>query len=79
MGDIRITVKTLVDDWIDIVLYYDTFRVRLKASFFVENPFQPIRSMVRRGLLPESEDVKVTSTHMENPILGPLGKKRAQN
>jgi hypothetical protein len=35
--------------------------------------------MVRRGLLPESEDGKVTSTHMENPILGPLGKKRAQN
>jgi scyllo-inositol 2-dehydrogenase (NADP+) len=36
MGDIRTTREgSLVDDWIDISLYYDNLRVRLKASFFV--------------------------------------------
>jgi scyllo-inositol 2-dehydrogenase (NADP+) len=35
-ADVRLTREhSLVDDWIDIVLYYDSFRVRLKASFFV--------------------------------------------
>lgn len=35
-ADIRITREnSLVDDWIDILLYYTTFRVRLKAGFFV--------------------------------------------
>ena len=35
-ADIRTTRKnSLVDDWIDILLYYPEFRVRLKASFFV--------------------------------------------
>lgn len=35
-ADIRITRdKSLVDDYIDILLYYSRFRVRLKASFFV--------------------------------------------
>jgi scyllo-inositol 2-dehydrogenase (NADP+) len=35
-ADIRITrLESLVDDWIDIVLYYPEFRVRLKAGFFV--------------------------------------------
>jgi predicted dehydrogenase len=34
-ADIRTTrVQSLVDDWIDIVLYYPTLRVRLKAGFF---------------------------------------------
>lgn len=36
MGDIRITrPQSLVDDWIDITLYYNNLRVRLKAGFFV--------------------------------------------
>ena len=36
MGDIRITRQgSLVDDWIDIALYYTNLRVRLKAGFFV--------------------------------------------
>ena len=36
MGDVRITrTDSLVDDWIDICLYYDNLRVRLKAGFFV--------------------------------------------
>lgn len=35
-ADIRITRdKSLVDDYIDILLYYSRFRVRLKAGFFV--------------------------------------------
>ena len=35
-ADIRFTREnSLVDDWIDILLYYPDFRVRLKASFFV--------------------------------------------
>jgi predicted dehydrogenase len=35
-ADIRITREhSLVDDYIDILLYYSNFRVRLKAGFFV--------------------------------------------
>lgn len=35
-ADIRTTrVHSLVDDWIDVVLYYPTLSVRLKAGFFV--------------------------------------------
>ena len=35
-ADIRITrAHSLVDDYLDILLYYPEFRVRLKASFFV--------------------------------------------
>lgn len=35
-GDIRFTREhSLVDDWIDLTLFYDDFRMRLKASFFV--------------------------------------------
>ncbi|MFC5682045.1 Gfo/Idh/MocA family protein [Flavobacterium sp. MAHUQ-51] len=38
-ADIRITrEKSVVDDWIDLVLYYTDLRVRLKASFFVREP-----------------------------------------
>ena len=38
-ADIRmIRNNTLVDDYIDILLYYSDFRVRLKASFFVREP-----------------------------------------
>ncbi|MNQ72993.1 putative oxidoreductase YvaA [compost metagenome] len=38
-GDIRYTREnSLVDDWIDLVLIYENFRVRLKASFFVREP-----------------------------------------
>jgi scyllo-inositol 2-dehydrogenase (NADP+) len=39
LADIRITrVGSLVDDYLDILLYYPDFRVRLKASFFVREP-----------------------------------------
>ncbi|MBK0369754.1 Gfo/Idh/MocA family oxidoreductase [Flavobacterium agrisoli] len=38
-GDIRITREnSVVDDWIDLTLFYQNFRMRLKASFFVREP-----------------------------------------
>lgn len=38
-ADIRTTREhSLVDDWIDVLLYYPNFRVRLKAGFFVREP-----------------------------------------
>ena len=38
-ADIRVTRNnSLVDDYIDILLYYRDFRVRLKAGFFVREP-----------------------------------------
>jgi scyllo-inositol 2-dehydrogenase (NADP+) len=38
-ADIRITREnSLVEDWFDITLFYQTFRVRLKAGFFVREP-----------------------------------------
>ncbi len=38
-ADISITrTHSLVDDYIDILLYYSDFRVRLKAGFFVREP-----------------------------------------
>ena len=38
-ADIRITRKnSVVDDYLDILLYYSDIRVRLKASFFVREP-----------------------------------------
>jgi scyllo-inositol 2-dehydrogenase (NADP+) len=50
MGDIRFTREdSLVDDWIDIVLYYDTFRVRLKASFFVRESIPAYQVHGKKG------------------------------
>ncbi|WP_281336726.1 Gfo/Idh/MocA family oxidoreductase [Flavobacterium eburneipallidum] len=38
-ADIRITREhSIVDDYLDILLYYSDFRVRLKAGFFVREP-----------------------------------------
>lgn len=38
-ADIRITREhSLVDDYLDLLLYYSDFRVRLKAGFFVREP-----------------------------------------
>lgn len=38
-ADIRsVRDKSQVDDWFDLTLFYDTLRVRLKASFFVREP-----------------------------------------
>ena len=46
-ADVRITrTHSLVDDYIDILLYYTDFRVRLKAGFFVR---EPIPSFIVHG------------------------------
>jgi len=46
-ADIRITrAHSLVDDYIDILLYYSDIRVRLKAGFFVR---EPIPSFIAHG------------------------------
>ena len=38
-ADVRITrTDSVVDDWFDITLFYESFRVRLKAGFFVREP-----------------------------------------
>lgn len=62
-ADMRITRDhSLVDDWIDIVLYYPDFRVRLKAGFFVReaNPAYTIHGkkgsfLKHRGDVQEDE------------------------
>lgn len=39
-ADIRTTrAQSVVDDWIDITLFYPELRVRLKAGFFVREPY----------------------------------------
>jgi scyllo-inositol 2-dehydrogenase (NADP+) len=57
-ADIRITrALSLVDDWIDIVLYYPAFRVRLKAGFFVReaNPAYVIHGKKGSFLKPRGD------------------------
>lgn len=50
MGDIRVTREnSLVDDWIDITLYYDTLCVRLKASFFVREAVPAYQLQGKKG------------------------------
>lgn len=57
-ADIRITrAHSLVDDWIDILLFYPDFRVRLKASFFVReaNPAYTIQGKKGSFLKPRGD------------------------
>jgi predicted dehydrogenase len=57
-ADIRATRDySLVDDWIDILLYYPNFRVRLKASFFVReaNPAYTIHGKKGTFLKPRGD------------------------
>jgi predicted dehydrogenase len=57
-ADIRITREhSLVDDWIDILLYYSDFRVRLKAGFFVReaNPAYVIHGKKGSFLKPRGD------------------------
>jgi scyllo-inositol 2-dehydrogenase (NADP+) len=57
-ADIRVTREySLVDDWIDILLYYSDFRVRLKASFFVReaNPAYVIQGKKGSFLKPRGD------------------------
>lgn len=77
-GDVRTTREhSLVDDWIDIVLYYDTFRVRLKASFFVREAIPAYQIHGKKGsfLKPrgdvQEEDLKLA----KKPNLDTWGKE----
>ena len=57
-GDIRFTREnSLVDDWIDLLLIYEGFRVRLKASFFVReaNPAYTIHGKKGSFLKPRGD------------------------
>jgi scyllo-inositol 2-dehydrogenase (NADP+) len=57
-ADIRITREgSLVDDYIDILLYYSDFRVRLKSSFFVRelNPSYVIHGKKGSFLKPRGD------------------------
>jgi len=57
-GDIRYTREnSLVDDWIDLLLIYENFRVRLKASFFVReaNPAYTIHGKKGSFLKPRGD------------------------
>jgi predicted dehydrogenase len=57
-ADIRFTrEQTVVDDYIDILLYYSDFRVRLKASFFVRelNPSYVIHGKKGSFLKPRGD------------------------
>ena len=57
-ADIRITRdNSLVDDWIDILLFYPDFRVRLKAGFFVReaNPAYVIHGKKGSFLKPRGD------------------------
>ncbi len=48
-ADIRITREhSLVDDYLDILLYYPDLRVRLKAGFLCENPILPMWFTAKR-------------------------------
>jgi predicted dehydrogenase len=78
MGDIRITREdSLVDDWIDIVLYYDTFRVRLKASFFVRESIPAYQVHGKKGsFLKARGDVQEAVLKLgEKPNLDSWGKE----
>lgn len=57
-GDVRITREnSLVDDWFDLLLIYDDFRVRLKAGFFVReaNPAYTIHGKKGSFLKPRGD------------------------
>ncbi|WP_409417814.1 Gfo/Idh/MocA family oxidoreductase [Flavobacterium sp. PS2] len=66
-ADIRITREnSLVDDYIDLLLYYNDFRVRLKASFFVReaNPAYVVHGKKGSFLKPrgdvQEDDLKLS-------------------
>lgn len=54
-ADIRTTrEQSVVDDWFDITLYYPSFRVRLKASFFIREPLPSYIIHGKKGTLIKS-------------------------
>jgi scyllo-inositol 2-dehydrogenase (NADP+) len=77
-ADIRVTREhSLVDDWIDILLYYLDFRVRLKAGFFVReaNPAYVIHGK-RGSFLKPRGDVQEDELKLgKKPNLSSWGKE----
>jgi scyllo-inositol 2-dehydrogenase (NADP+) len=77
-GDVRTTREhSLVDDWIDIVLYYDSFRVRLKASFFVREAIPAYQVHGKKGsfLKPRGDVQEAVLKLGEKPNLDSWGKE----
>jgi scyllo-inositol 2-dehydrogenase (NADP+) len=77
-GDVRTTREgSLVDDWIDIVLYYDSFIVRLKASFFVREAIPAYQVHGKKGsfLKPRGDVQEAVLKLGEKPNLDSWGKE----
>ena len=77
-ADIRITREhSLVDDYIDILLYYPDFRVRLKASFFVREAVPSFMIHGKKGSFLKSRgDVQEDDLKLgKKPNLGTWGKE----
>jgi scyllo-inositol 2-dehydrogenase (NADP+) len=81
-ADIRVTREhSLVDDWIDILLYYSDFRVRLKAGFFVReaNPAYVVHGK-KGSFLKSRSDVQEDELKLsKKPNLSSWGKEAAGN
>jgi predicted dehydrogenase len=81
-ADIRITREhSLVDDWIDILLYYPDFRVRLKAGFFVReaNPAYVIHGKKGSFLKPRGDVQEDELKLGKKPNLSSWGKEALGN
>ncbi|MFV5687448.1 Gfo/Idh/MocA family oxidoreductase [Flavobacterium sp. ZT3R25] len=77
-ADIRITREhSLVDDYLDILLYYPDFRVRLKASFFVREAVPSFMIHGKKGsFLKPRGDVQEDDLKLEKkPNLDTWGKE----
>jgi scyllo-inositol 2-dehydrogenase (NADP+) len=81
-ADIRVTREhSLVDDCIDILLYYSDFRVRLKAGFFVReaNPAYVVHGK-KGSFLKSRGDVQEDELKLgKKPNLSSWGKEAAGN
>ncbi|WP_264566258.1 Gfo/Idh/MocA family oxidoreductase [Flavobacterium sp. N3904] len=81
-ADIRITREhSLVDDWIDILLYYPDFRVRLKAGFFVReaNPAYVVHGKKGSFLKPRGDVQEDELKLGKKPNLDSWGKEAPGN
>jgi scyllo-inositol 2-dehydrogenase (NADP+) len=77
-ADIRITREhSLVDDYIDLLLYYPDFRVRLKAGFFVReaNPAYVIHGKKGSFLKPRGDVQEDNLKLGKKPNLADWGKE----
>ena len=78
-ADIRFTrEQTVIDDYIDILLYYSNFRVRLKAGFFVREPNPSYMVHGKKGSFLKSRgDVQEDELKLGNkPNLTNWGKEK---